>query len=46
MKTGSRLIIISKSIASEAFAEWVPGYVSVEQAHSKWKLDCFLSVPK
>ena len=44
MKSGARLILVSKQIESDAF---VPlgehgGYVSVEQSHSKWDLDCYI----
>ena len=44
MKSGARLILVSKQIESDAF---VPlgehgGYVSVEQSHSKWNLDCYI----
>mmetsp|Transcript_13882 Transcript_13882/g.33247 ORF Transcript_13882/g.33247 Transcript_13882/m.33247 type:complete len:273 (-) Transcript_13882:91-909(-) len=46
MIPGARLISISKAITSKAFAEWGPGYIQVAQAHSKWKLDCFLYVRK
>jgi hypothetical protein len=45
MKPGARLILVSKQVESEAFEPWGDGqggYVSVEQAHSKWNLDCYL----
>jgi hypothetical protein len=44
LKSGARLIIISKQVDSPAFAAFGPGYVSVEQAHSKWNLDAFMYV--
>jgi|TARA_B110000977_G_scaffold103554_3_gene135151 hypothetical protein len=44
MKPGARLVLVSKQMESNAFEPWGPndGYVSVEQAHSKWNLDCYL----
>ena len=42
MKPGARLVIVSKQMETDAFEPFGPneGYVSVEQAHSKWNLDC------
>lgn len=42
LKSGARLIIISKVVDSPAFQSFGPGYVSVEQAHSKWNLDAWI----
>lgn len=46
LKSGARLIIISKMVESPAFDTFGPGYVSVEQAHSKWNLDAWMYVKK
>ena len=46
MKSGARLLIISKQVESDYFDPWIVPYKSVEQAHSKWNLDCFLYVHK
>ena len=46
MKSGARLLIISKQVESDYFDPWIGPYKSVEQAHSKWNLDCFLYVHK
>ena len=46
LKSGARLIIISKMVESPAFESYGPGYVSVEQAHSKWNLDAWMYVKK
>tara|TARA_B110000977_G_scaffold103553_1_gene135130 strand:- start:6514 stop:7149 length:636 start_codon:yes stop_codon:yes gene_type:complete len=44
MKPGARLICVSKQMESNQFEPWGTndGYVSVEQAHSNWNLDCYL----
>ena len=51
MKPGARLILVSKQVSqanASSFDPWGPegGYVSVQQAHSKWNLDCFLYVKR
>jgi len=46
LKRGARLIVISKVLDSVAFDSFGPGYISVEQAHSKWTLDAWLYVKK
>ena len=44
MKPGARLVLVSKQMETDAFEPFCPngGYVSVEQAHSKWNLDCYI----
>ena len=44
MKPGARLVLVSKQMETDAFEPFGPngGYVSVEQAHSKWNLDCYI----
>ena len=46
LRPGARLVIISKMIESPFFEPWKGGYVSVEQAHTKWNLDAWLYVKK
>jgi hypothetical protein len=44
MKPGARLVLVSKQMETDAFEPFGPngGYVSVEQAHSEWNLDCYI----